>query len=112
MEKQPGLIEPSVAIDLLAQVEYSAGSIVSRTIAEKKVGTVTLFSFDAGQGLSEHSAPFDALVHVMDGEVDIIIGGKEVRAVAGQIVLMPANIPHALKAITQFKMMLIMIRSD
>jgi quercetin dioxygenase-like cupin family protein len=110
MAKQEQLT-PATATDLAAQIEYATGSVVSKTLVDKKVGTLTLFSFDAGQGLSEHSAPFDALVQVLDGEVEITIGGKPVRAKAGQIVLMPANVPHSLRAVTRFKMLLTMIRS-
>ncbi|MBM3132113.1 MAG: cupin domain-containing protein [Chloroflexi bacterium] len=100
------------AVDLAGSIDYAPGSVVSKTLVDKKVGTLTLFSFDAGQGLSEHSAPFDALVQVLDGEVEIIIGGKPVRATAGQIVRMPANVPHALRGIKPFKMLLTMIRSE
>ena len=110
MNKQEKLA-PAAAIDLAGYIEYAAESIVSKTLVDKKAGTLTLFSFDSGQGLSEHSAPFDALVQVVDGEVEIAIGGKPVRAKVGQIVLMPANIPHALRAVTRFKMLLTMIRS-
>ncbi|MFA4835877.1 MAG: cupin domain-containing protein [Dehalococcoidia bacterium] len=109
MSKQEQLT-PATAIDLAAWVEYSPGSVVSKTLVNKKAGTLTLFSFDADQGLSEHSAPFDALVQVLDGEVEITLGGKPVRAKAGQIVLMPANVPHSLQAVTRFKMLLTMIR--
>lgn len=105
-------VSPAVATDLADMVQYAEGSVVSRTLIDKKVGTLTLFSFAEGQGLSEHSAPFDALVQVVDGEVEITIGGKPVRATAGQIVLMPANVPHALRAISRFKMLLTMIRSE
>ena len=105
-------IQPAEALNLIDQIEYAQGSVVSRTMIEKKVGTLTLFAFDKGQGLSEHSAPFDALVQVLDGEVEITIGGTPVKAVAGQIVLMPANVPHALQSITRFKMLLTMIRSE
>ncbi len=111
MDTSP-LIEPAKSLSLADLIEYAGGSVVSRTIIEKKVGTLTLFSFDAGQGLSEHSAPFDALVQVLDGEVEITIGGKPVRARAGEIVLMPANVPHSLRAVRRFKMLLTMIRSD
>lgn len=107
-----GELKPSVASSLVDQIGYAEGSVVSKTLADKKAGTLTLFSFDAGHGLSEHSAPFDALVQVLDGEVDITIGGKPVRARAGQIVLMPANVPHSLRAVTRFKMLLTMIRSE
>ncbi len=99
--------EVSRLIDL---AEYQKGSIVSRTIIDKKTGTVTLFSFDEGQGLSEHTAPFDALVCVLDGEAEITIAGKPLRVKAGEMTIMPANRPHALKAVKRFKMLLVMIR--
>jgi quercetin dioxygenase-like cupin family protein len=106
-----GELKPSEALNLADLAEYADGSIVSRTLVDKKVGTLTIFAFDTDQGLSEHSAPFDALVQVLDGEVEITLGGKPVKANAGQVVLMPANVPHALRAITKFKMLLTMIRS-
>ena len=96
---------------LAGLVDYSEGSIVSRTLAENKAGSLTLFAFDADQGLSEHSAPYDAVVQVLDGAVELTIGGKAVRAAAGQLVVMPANIPHAVKATTRFKMLLTMLRA-
>jgi quercetin dioxygenase-like cupin family protein len=101
----------AAAIDLVGSVQYAEGSVVSKTLVDKKTGTVTLFAFDAGQGLSEHTAPFDAVVQVLDGEAQLIIGGKEVFASPGQLVVMPAHVPHAVKAKKRFKMMLIMIRS-
>jgi len=91
-------------------VDYAPGSVVSRTVIRRPVGTVTLFSFDAGQGLSEHTAPFDALVQILDGRAELTIGGKPVRAEAGQTVLMPAHVPHAVHAAERFKMLLVMIR--
>ena len=90
---------------------YQEGSVVSRTVIGKATGTVTLFAFDEGQGLSEHTAPFDALVNILDGEAEITISGNPLRAVAGEMVIMPAHKPHALKAVKRFKMMLVMIRS-
>jgi len=84
--------------------------VISRTVIDKKTGTVTLFAFDEDQGLSEHTAPFDALVCIIDGEAEVIISGKALHLKKGEMVIMPANRPHALKAITQFKMLLIMIR--
>lgn len=103
---------------LLAQVcrladllDYQEGSVVSRTVVDQKSGTVTLFSFDKGQGLSEHTAPFNALVYVIDGRVRITIGGKPHEVGAGEAIIMPANQPHALDAIEKFKMMLVMIRT-
>ena len=91
-------------------VDYQPDAIVSREVLKKKTGSVTLFAFDAGQGLSEHTAPFDALVQVLDGEAEITIAGKRHRVSAGELILMPAGQPHALKAEQRFKMMLIMIR--
>jgi quercetin dioxygenase-like cupin family protein len=97
--------------DLEGMVKYQAGSIVSRTLIDKKTGTVTLFAFEAGQGLSEHTAPFDAMVCVVDGEAEISISGSPLRVKKGEMVIMPANEPHAVRAVQKFKMMLIMIRS-
>ena len=96
---------------LASLVDYADGSIVSRTIADNRSGTLTLFAFDAGQGLSEHSAPFDAIVQILDGEAELVIGGKRVRAAAGQLVVMPADVPHAVRARRRFKMLLIMLRA-
>lgn len=96
---------------LVDLVGYQDGSVVSREIISKKTGTVTLFAFDEGQGLSEHTAPFDALVYVLDGEAEIVISGKPLRLKAGEMTIMPANKPHALKAIKKFKMVLTMIRA-
>jgi quercetin dioxygenase-like cupin family protein len=92
-------------------VSYQEGAVVSRTLVKRAGGTITAFAFDAGQGLSEHTAPFDAMVHVLDGTVEISIAGAPVIASAGEIVLMPANQPHALTARTRFTMLLTMIRS-
>ena len=110
-EQSGGGLAPARAEILDALVNYAEGSIVSRTLAENKAGTLTLFAFDADQGLSEHSAPYDAAVQVLDGEAELIIGGKPVRAAAGQLVVMPASVPHAVKAITRFKMLLTMLRA-
>jgi quercetin dioxygenase-like cupin family protein len=92
-------------------VDYQKGSIVSRELISRKTGTVTLFAFDEGQGLSEHTAPFDAMVQILDGEAEITITGKPFHLKAGEMVIMPANKPHALKAAKRFKMILTMIRS-
>ena len=92
-------------------VNYQEGSVVSRTLVEKNTGTVTLFAFAEGQGLSEHTAPFDALVYIFDGESDITIAGRSLHLKSGEMTIMPANQPHALKAVTRFKMMLVMIRA-
>ena len=103
---------PSVSVERLANlVDYQEGSVVSREIISKPTGTVTLFAFDAGQSLSEHTAPFDALVYLLDGEAEIIISGKHFRLREGEMLIMPANQPHALRAATRFKMILTMIRS-
>ncbi|MGD0786254.1 MAG: cupin domain-containing protein [Sedimentisphaerales bacterium] len=99
------------AVNLAELVEYSSDSIVSKTIIDKSVGTVTLFAFDAGQGLSEHQAPYDAFVQIVEGSAILIIGGKKIKAKAGEIVIMPANVPHAVQAKEKFKMLLIMIRA-
>jgi quercetin dioxygenase-like cupin family protein len=96
--------------ELAALTDYQDGAIVSRTLIDKKVGTVTLFAFDVGQGLSEHTAPFDALVYVVDGEAEITIEGENYRLHGGELILMPAHKPHAVRAPQKFKMLLIMIR--
>ena len=107
----PGELVPAQAVALAGQVDYVAGSVVSRTLAKKPTGTITLFAFDAGQGLSEHQTPYDAFVQVVDGVGTLRIGGKDVVAKAGEVVVMPANIPHAVQATERFKMLLVMIRS-
>jgi len=94
--------------DLIA---YQQGSVVSKTLLDKGSGTLTLFAFDEGQGLSEHTAPFDAFVHIVDGEAEIVISGNSFRLKEGEVVVMPANEPHSVKAVTRFKMLLVMIRS-
>ena len=99
------------AENLVAMVDYQAGSIVSRTLIDKKSGTVTLFAFDEGEALSEHTAPFDAMVCVLDGSVEVTISGNPILVEAGDMVVMPADEPHALRALEKFKMMLVMIRS-
>ncbi len=98
------------AVDLAGYIEYSKKSVVSKTLLDKETGSLTLFAFDAGQGLSEHTSPYDATVQILDGEAELTIEGKKVKARAGQIVIMPANVPHAVKAEKRFKMLLIMIR--
>ncbi|HDS45946.1 MAG TPA: cupin domain-containing protein [Methanomicrobia archaeon] len=99
------------AIRVADLVDYQEGAVVSRTLIDKKTGTVTLFAFAEGQGLSEHTAPFDALVQIIDGEAKIVISGTSLRVQKGELVIMPANEPHALKAVKPFKMLLTMIRS-
>jgi quercetin dioxygenase-like cupin family protein len=90
---------------------YQDGAVVSRTLLKRAGGTITLFAFDEGQGLSEHTAPFDAVAHVLEGEAEITIAGTPLRATTGELVLLPANQPHAVHARTRFKMLLTMIRS-
>jgi quercetin dioxygenase-like cupin family protein len=92
-------------------ISYQQGAVVSRTLIDKKAGTVTLFAFDENQGLSEHTAPYDALVLVLDGEVEVTIAGTPIRLKKGEATIMPANKPHALTAKTKFKMLLTMIKS-
>jgi quercetin dioxygenase-like cupin family protein len=99
------------ASNLSELIDYQEGSVVSRTIIDKKTGTVTLFAFDENQGLSEHTAPYDAMVYVLDGEVDVTISGKPLTLKQGEITIIPANEPHALTAKTKFKMLLTMIKS-
>lgn len=98
------------AADAAGLVKYQAGTIVSRTLIQKRTGTVTLFAFAAGQELSEHTAPFDALVHILDGRAEVSIEGKPLRLEAGQMTLLPAGKPHAVRAVERFKMMLVMVR--
>jgi len=97
-------------INMVGLIDYQAGSVVSRAIIDKKTGTVTVFAFDKGEGLSEHTAPFDAMVYVLDGQAQVTISGKAFDVKAGQMIIMPANEPHSLKAVEKFKMALVMIR--
>lgn len=99
------------ALTMSDLVAYQEGSVVSKTLIDKKIGTLTMFSFGAGQGLSEHTAPFDAFVQVVDGEAEVVINGEAQTVTAGQMIIMPANIPHELKAVKPFKMLLVMIRA-
>lgn len=101
-------VQPHAVTDL---IDYQVDAVVSREILKGKTGTVTVFAFDAGQGLSEHTAPFDALAQILDGAAEITISGKSHKVKAGELIVMPANMPHALKAAQRFKMMLVMIRS-
>ena len=98
-------------MNLAGMVAYQDGAVVSRTLIDQKTGTVTLFAFAAGQGLSEHTAPFDAMVYILDGEADVTISGKPYHLKTGDMIVMPAGKPHALKAFQPFKMLLVMIRS-
>ena len=99
-----------IVFDLLQQIEYSKGGIISKQILKNQAGNVTLFSFDEGQGLSEHTAPFDALVQIIDGKANITIGGMPHLLESGQIIILPAQVPHAVYAVERFKMVLTMIR--
>jgi quercetin dioxygenase-like cupin family protein len=99
------------AVQLVDLIDYQKDSVVSRMLLNKQSGTVTLFAFDQKQGLSEHTAPFDALVQILDGEAMITISGKSILVKQGEMIIMPASEPHALEAVTKFKMMLTMIRS-
>jgi len=103
--------QPPQPLQLTELVQYQAGSVVSRTLISEKTGTVTLFAFDEGEGLSEHTAPFDAMVHIVEGEAEVTISGEPLRLRQGEMVIMPANQPHALRGLTRFKMLLTMIRS-
>jgi len=103
---------PAAEVVRLAElVNYQEGAVVSRSLVGRATGTVTLFAFDEGQGLSEHTAPFDALAHVLEGAAEITVAGRPLLTNAGEAVLMPANQPHSLKAVTRFKMLLTMVRS-
>jgi len=99
------------ATNLVNLIDYQEGSVVSRTLIDKKVGTLTLFAFDEDQGLSEHTAPFDAFVYILDGEAEVLISSEAHSVGAGEMIIMPANEPHSLKALEKFKMMLVMIRA-
>ena len=108
-EKEENII--GKALKAKGLVAYGNGAGVSRSIIKKKTGTITIFSFDKGQGLSEHTAPFDAMVNILDGEAEIVISGKPNKVKAGEFIIMPANKPHSLMAVKKFKMALIMIKS-
>lgn len=103
-------VKEGQASKLTDLVNYQDGSVVSHTLINKGAGTVTLFAFDQAQGLSEHTAPFDALVNILEGEAEIVISAKPAHLKAGEMIIMPANEPHSLKASTRFKMLLIMIK--
>lgn len=111
MQKNSVAVVMSKAVEMAGLVDYQPGSVVSRTVIAKKTGTVTVFAFDKGQGLSTHSAPFDALVYIVDGEAKITISDKPQKVKAGELIIMPANKPHALKAVKPFKMVLVMVKS-
>jgi quercetin dioxygenase-like cupin family protein len=104
-------VEMARAFDYNALADYQAGTVVSKTIIDKPVGTVTVFAFDKGEGLSEHTAPYDALVQIIDGVATIRIAGTDHQVAAPQSIIMPAGIPHSLRAVERFKMVLTMIRA-
>ena len=109
-ERPKGALEPSEPTRLAELLDYAPGAVVSRTLVKSKAGTLTVFAFDQGEELSEHTTPFDAHVQLLDGRAELVIGGRSVFPQTGETVLMPANVPHAVKAIERFKMLLIMIR--
>lgn len=110
MQNISDYLKQGLALEKL--IDYQTGSVVSKTIIKKPTGTVTLFAFDKGEGLSEHTAPFDAMVYIADGSALITVSGKDYNLAKGQMIIMPANQPHALKAVENFKMLLIMIKDD
>jgi len=109
---QSNEFEKSKVFSFDGSIEYSDGGIVSKTILKKETGNISLFSFDKGEALSEHTAPFDAIIQVVDGKAEIVIGGKSFYLEAGQSIIMPASITHAVKAVEKFKMVLTMIKSN
>jgi len=104
-------LEPAQKQNLTSLVSYQSGSVVSRTIINRKAGTMTLFAFDKGEGLSEHTAPYDALLHVLEGEAQVTVSGEQSQVKEGEAIVLPAGKPHALKATKRFKMLLTMIRT-
>ena len=109
-ERSKGALEPATPTRLAELLDYAPGAVVSRTLVKSKAGTLTVFAFDQGEELSEHTTPFDAHVQVLEGRAELVIGGESVLPEAGETVLMPADVPHAVKAIERFKMLLILIR--
>lgn len=104
------LFSKGKVLNLEEMVEYSSGGVISKQVLKNQAGNITLFSFDQGQGLTEHTAPFDALVQILDGEAEIIIGGNSNLIKKGESIIMPANVTHALQAVERFKMLLTMIK--
>lgn len=109
-ERAKGALDPATPTRLAELLDYAPGAVVSRTLVKSKAGTLTVFAFDQGEELSEHTTPFDAHVQVLDGRAELVIGGESVFAEAGETVLMPARVPHAVKAVERFKMLLTLIR--
>lgn len=114
MEKHTGCgtLSPGENADPGSLVNYADGSIVSRTVAENDVRSLTVFAFDAGQGLSEHSTPSDAFLQILEGEAEVTVGGRTFRATQGALVMLPGNVPHAVRAVERFKMSLVMLRAE
>ena len=110
-DRRPGALTPATAFNLADLVTYAEGSIVSRAIVQEKVTSLTLFAFDAGQALSEHTTASDAYLQVLDGEADLVVGGQAVVAHAGEVVLLPSGVPHEVNARQRFKMLLTMVRA-
>lgn len=111
-DRKPGALAPATALRLADLVAYAEGSIVSRAIVQEPAASLTLFAFDAGQALSEHTTAFHAYLQVLDGEADLVVGGKAVLARAGEVTLMPAGVPHEVNARVRFKMLLTMVRPE
>jgi quercetin dioxygenase-like cupin family protein len=109
-ERAKGSLDPATPTRLAELLDYAPGAVVSRTLVKSQAGTLTVFAFDQGEELSEHTTPFDAHVQVLDGRAELVIGGESVFAQAGETVLMPARVPHAVKAVERFKMLLTLIR--
>lgn len=112
IKKQEPNMPAATPTELAAMIDYQEGSVVSRTLQQDEVGTLTVFSFDQGQGLSEHTSPFNAYVQILDGQAEITIGGKSVTVQAGQLILMPGGVPHQLDAVQRFKMLLTLFRTQ
>jgi quercetin dioxygenase-like cupin family protein len=111
-EDSHAVLKSADPVDVLELISYQEEAVVSKTLSNSNCGTITLFSFDQGQGLSEHTSPFKAFVQILEGSAEITISGKRLHAKQGEMVILPANQPHALNAISKFKMLLIMIRSE
>jgi quercetin dioxygenase-like cupin family protein len=110
MENDKNYIDPSTPIELASFIEYSDNSIVSRIISKNKAGNITCFAFDKDEELSEHTTPYDAIVQIIEGEAELTIGGKPIIVSAGQFAMMSADIPHTVKAVKKFKMLLTMLK--
>lgn len=112
IKKQAPNMPAATPNDLAAMIDYQEGAVVSRILQQDEVGTLTVFSFDQGQGLSEHTSPFNAYVQILDGQAEITIGGKRVPVRTGQLILMPGGVPHQLDAVKRFKMLLTLFRTS